>query len=210
MTDLHEPWEPLDSYPDESPQRHAPAAMLGRCVLGADSKEDCSTEGTNLQLNVRDDTTRRDIVEDGTTGCVAHSVDLGDYVTARIRLGATPDAVVGSVHAVSEDDVLLVGSPSGSRLARTRRVPARRSEWSVPSNSFPTWRRLRENHGQTTFIGKILIVEREAFPERGAAVLTRDTVGFRAASRRATRPVPMEVSCRRNDPSPNCLLHMVG
>ncbi|MFI1834151.1 hypothetical protein [Streptomyces olivaceoviridis] len=132
-------------------QRHAPAAMLGRCVLGADSKEDCSTE----------------------------------------------------------DDVLLMGSPSGSRLARTHRVPARRSEWSVPSNSFPTWRRLRENHGQTTFIGKILIVEREAFPERGVAVLTRDTVGFRAASRRATRPVPMEVSCRRNDPSPNRLLHMV-
>lgn len=133
-------------------RRHAPAAMLGRCVLGADSKGGCSTE----------------------------------------------------------DDVLLVGSPSGSRLARTRRVPARRSEWSVPSNSFPTWRRLRENHGQTTFIGKILIVEREAFPERGVAVLTRDTVGFRAASRRATRPVPMEVSCRRNDPSPNRLLHMVG
>ncbi|ALP00081.1 hypothetical protein SHL15_9162 [Streptomyces hygroscopicus subsp. limoneus] len=112
MTDLHEPWEPLDSYPDESPpprqcgdvnlagllsiaddlarglatlkirvrphdpktslvspekarenaakevdrllgtavhfRRHAPAAMLGRCILGADSKGDCSTEGTNL------------------------------------------------------------------------------------------------------------------------------------------------------------------
>ncbi|MGW3465862.1 hypothetical protein ACWDE9_42775, partial [Streptomyces olivaceoviridis] len=122
-------------------RRHAPAAMLGRCVLGADSTGDCSTEGANLQLNVWDDTARRDIVEDGTTGCVAHSVDLGDDVTARIRLGATPDAVVGSVHAVSEGGVLLVGSASGSRLARTHRVPARRSEWSVPGNSFPTWRR---------------------------------------------------------------------
>ncbi|MDP9616347.1 hypothetical protein JOF35_008685 [Streptomyces demainii] len=49
--------------------------MLGRCVLGADSKEDCSTEGADLQLNVWDDTTRRDIVEDGTTGCVAHTVE---------------------------------------------------------------------------------------------------------------------------------------
>ncbi|MGA4867135.1 hypothetical protein ACPB9J_31315 [Streptomyces lavendulocolor] len=63
-------------------QRHAHAAMLGRCVLGADSKEDCSTEGANLQLNVWDDTTRRDIVEDGTTGCVAHTVEAARRVMA--------------------------------------------------------------------------------------------------------------------------------
>ncbi|MEU1792130.1 hypothetical protein ABZ553_40910 [Streptomyces sparsogenes] len=139
MTDLHEPLEPLDSYPDELPpprqrgdvnivsllsmaddltkemsalhirakcsdpevaimpremvqenlekhavevlekvvylQRRAHAAMLGRCGLGADSKKDCSTEGANLQLNVWDDTTRRDIVEDGTTACVAHTAE---------------------------------------------------------------------------------------------------------------------------------------
>ncbi|MFD5000055.1 hypothetical protein [Streptomyces buecherae] len=139
MTDLHEPLEPLESYPDELPpprqrgdvnlvgllsvaddlarelsalkiraqphnpktslvspekarenlekaidrllgravylQRHAHAALLGRCVLGADSKEDCSTEGARLQLNVWDDTTRRDIVEDGTTGCVTHTIE---------------------------------------------------------------------------------------------------------------------------------------
>ncbi|MFF0088272.1 hypothetical protein ACFYR1_53215 [Streptomyces canus] len=56
-------------------QRHAHAAMLGRCVLGADSKEDCSTEGANLQLNVWNDKTRRDIVEEGTTGCVTHTVE---------------------------------------------------------------------------------------------------------------------------------------
>ncbi|MFD8820983.1 hypothetical protein ACFV1C_01195 [Streptomyces sp. NPDC059605] len=138
MTDLHEPLEPLESYPDELPpscqrgdvnlvgllsladdlardlaalkigvqshdstslvssekareytekevdrllgtavyfQRHAHAVLLGRCVLGADSKEDCSTKGANLQLNVWDDKTRRDIVEDGTTGCVVHTVE---------------------------------------------------------------------------------------------------------------------------------------
>ncbi|MFF4531625.1 hypothetical protein ACFY1P_20430 [Streptomyces sp. NPDC001407] len=150
MTDLHEPLEPLDSYPDELPpprqrgdvnlvgllsvaddlarslsalkirvqpynpkaaivspqkaqenlerevdrllekavylQRHAHAAMLGRCVLGADSKEDCSTEGAYLQLNVWDDHTRRDIVEDGTTGCVAHIVE------AARRTMADPDS----------------------------------------------------------------------------------------------------------------------
>lgn len=63
-------------------QRHAHAALLGRCVLDADSKEDCSTEGANLQLNVWDDTTRRDIVEDGPTGCVAHTVEAAHRVMA--------------------------------------------------------------------------------------------------------------------------------
>ncbi len=45
--------------------------MRARCGL----EEDCSTEGANLQLNVWDDRTRRDVVEDGTTGCVAHTVE---------------------------------------------------------------------------------------------------------------------------------------
>lgn len=160
MTDLHEPLEPLENYPDELPpprqrgdvnlvgllsiaddlasslaalkirvqprdrknpfvspeqarentekevdrllgtavyfQRHAHAAMLGRCVLGADSKEDCSAEGANLQLNVWDDTTRRDIVEDGTTGCVAHTVEaarraMADPASRKILLAFVRD-----------------------------------------------------------------------------------------------------------------------
>ncbi|MGW2584874.1 hypothetical protein ACWCYZ_26715 [Streptomyces virginiae] len=78
-------------------QRHAHAALLGRCVLGADSKEDCSTEGANLQLNVWDDTTRRDIVEDGTTGCVAHTVEaarrtMADPASRKIVLAFVRDS----------------------------------------------------------------------------------------------------------------------
>ncbi|MCZ1012690.1 hypothetical protein [Streptomyces lydicus] len=160
MTDLHEPLEPLDSYPDELPpprqrgdvnlvgllsvaddlarslsalkirmqphnpktslvspekarentekevdrllgkavylQRHAHAAMLGRCVLGADSKQDCSTEGAHLQLNIWDDTTRRDIVQDGTTGCVAHTAEaahraMADPASRKILLAFARD-----------------------------------------------------------------------------------------------------------------------
>ncbi|WP_411139031.1 hypothetical protein [Streptomyces sp. C10] len=160
MTNLHEPLEPLDSYPDELPpprqrgdvnlvgllsvaddlarslsalkirmqphnpktslvspekarentekevdrllgkavylQRHAHAAMLGRCVLGADSKQDCSTEGAHLQLNIWDDTTRRDIVEDGTTGCVSHTVEaarraMADPASRKILLAFARD-----------------------------------------------------------------------------------------------------------------------
>jgi hypothetical protein len=43
--------------------------------------------------------------------------DLGDDVDARIRLGALADAVVGSVHAVTEDGRMVVASASGSQLA---------------------------------------------------------------------------------------------
>ncbi|MFE5028167.1 LUD domain-containing protein [Streptomyces sp. NPDC056656] len=120
--------------------------------------------------------------------------DLGDDVAARIRLGATPDVVVGSVHAVSEDGVLLVGSASGSQLAPYA-SGARKAIWVVGAqkivpdvatglrrirdHSLPKeWRRLYENYGQTSFIGKILILEREAFPERGVVVLVRDSMGF--------------------------------
>ncbi|MFD9466185.1 hypothetical protein [Streptomyces sp. NPDC060027] len=176
MTDLHEPLEPLDSYPDELPpprqrgdvnlvgllsvaddlarslsslkirvqpynpktslvspekarenlekevdrlleksdylQRHAHAAMLGRCVLGADSKEDCSTEGARLQLNVWDDTTRREIVEDGTTGCVTHTVGaarrtMADPASHKILLAFVHDdegAAVSRALGLGPDD----------------------------------------------------------------------------------------------------------
>ncbi|MEV8347111.1 hypothetical protein [Streptomyces niveus] len=169
MTDLHEPLEPLHSYPDELPpprrrdvnlvsllsvaddlarslsalkirvqphdpktslvspekarentekevhrllgtavylQRHAHAAMLGRCVLGAGSKEDCSTEGATLQLNVWDERTRRDIVEDGTTGCVAHTVEaahrtIADPASRKILLAfAATDEGTAVSHAL--------------------------------------------------------------------------------------------------------------
>ncbi|GGV50536.1 hypothetical protein GCM10010293_61650 [Streptomyces griseoflavus] len=77
-------------------QRHAHAALLGRCVLGADFKEGCSTEGASLQLNVWDDTTRRDVVEDGTTGCVTHTVEaarraMADPASRKILLAFVRD-----------------------------------------------------------------------------------------------------------------------
>ncbi len=49
--------------------------------------------------------------------------ELEGDVLAQIRLGATPEVVVGSVHAVTEDGVMLIASASGS--ARTRRAPGR-------------------------------------------------------------------------------------
>jgi len=48
----------------------------------------------------------------------------------QIRLGATPDVVVGSVHAVTEEGQLVVGSASGSQLAPYA-SGARKAIWVV-------------------------------------------------------------------------------
>lgn len=120
--------------------------------------------------------------------------DLSGDVEAQIRLGATPDVAIGSVHAVTEDGYLLAASASGSQLAPYA-SGARRVIWVVGAQKvvpdLPTglrrirtyslpreWRRVQNLAGQTSFIGKILILEREAFPERGTVILVREAIGF--------------------------------
>ncbi len=120
--------------------------------------------------------------------------DLGTDMVARLRLGATPDVVVGSVHALTEDGVLVAASASGSQLAPYA-SGARRAIWVVGAQkvvpdldtalrrvhtySMPLeWRRIHEATGRASFVGKVLIVEREAFPERGTVVLVREPIGF--------------------------------
>lgn len=115
-------------------------------------------------------------------------------VEGQIRLGATPDVVVGSVHAVTEDGLLLAASASGSQLAPYG-SGARKAIWVVGAQkvvpdeqtalrrlrtySLPMeWRRIQERYGQPSFIGRILIMEREAFPGRGTVVLVREPIGF--------------------------------
>jgi len=120
--------------------------------------------------------------------------DLGDDLYARIRLGATPDVVVGSVHAVTEEGHVLVASASGSQFAPYA-SGARRVVWVVGSqkivpdldtavrrartHSLPKeWRRMQELAGQQSFLAKMLIVEHEFLPERTTIVLVREPIGF--------------------------------
>src|SRR5262245_60936602 len=59
-----------------------------------------------------------DIEESGRYRSVRRRADeLGADFAAKVRLGAAPDVVVGSVHAVTEDGYLVVASASGSQLA---------------------------------------------------------------------------------------------
>jgi hypothetical protein len=135
-----------------------------------------------------------DIDESGRYRSVRADAGEDGDVHARIRLGTLPDVVVGSVHAVTEDGLLVVASASGSQLAPYA-SGARQAIWVVGAQkivpdldtalrrvhaySLPReWQRLHELNGHSSFIGKILIVEREALPDRTTVVLVREPIGF--------------------------------
>ncbi|MEV4267359.1 LUD domain-containing protein [Kribbella sp. NPDC049584] len=136
-----------------------------------------------------------DIEESGQFRSVRHRVaELGGDFTAQVKLGAAPDVVVGSVHAVTEDGYLVAASASGSQLSSyaagalsaiwvvgaQKVVPdletalRRVRTYSLPRED----ERLRQTRGRGSFIGKILIMEREALPDRGTVILVRESVGF--------------------------------
>lgn len=110
------------------------------------------------------------------------------------RLGASPDVVIGSVHAVTEQGHVLIASGTGSQLASyvygaqsviwivgTQKLVhdldqglRRIQEYCYPLEDART----REIFGQGTIIGKILIVQREITLGRVTMVLVKDHLGF--------------------------------
>lgn len=119
---------------------------------------------------------------------------LKSDVRAQISAGAAPDVVVGSVHAITEDGLMLAASASGSQLGPYG-AGAEQAFWVVGAQkvvpdletalrrirtySLPReTERLRTAVGMDSFIGKILIIEREAFAGRGTVVLVREPIGF--------------------------------
>lgn len=117
----------------------------------------------------------------------------GDRTGMR-KIGAAPDVVVGSVHAVTEQGEVIVGSGSGSQLGPyafgagnviwvvgvqklvgsleegLRRV----REYSLPLES----ERLLKVAGYPSSLNKILIVNKESVPDRVTVVLVNQALGF--------------------------------
>ena len=109
-------------------------------------------------------------------------------------LRASPDYVVGSVHAITEDGQLLIASASGSQLgpyawsagaviwvAGTQKLVAdldegmrRIEEYCYPLED----QRSRRAYGVPSSIRKVLIVNREDAPGRMTMVLVREKLGF--------------------------------
>lgn len=110
------------------------------------------------------------------------------------QLGAAPDYVVGSVHAVTEDGSLLIASASGSQLGPLasgagrvifviggQKIVAdlatglrRIAEYCFPLED----RRAREAYGVPSGVNNILVINRVITPGRITAVLVRESLGF--------------------------------
>jgi hypothetical protein len=110
------------------------------------------------------------------------------------RIGAAPDVVIGSAHALTEDGQIVVASASGSQLsayaagaskvflvigaqkivtdldAAIRRIETH----ALPLES----ERVMPLYHQPSVIGKLLVLRHEVVPHRTTVVLIREKIGF--------------------------------
>jgi hypothetical protein len=110
------------------------------------------------------------------------------------RLLATPEVIVGSVHAVTETGSLVVASGSGSQLPGYAGGAAR-VIWIVGAQKvvpdLPAALRRVEDHclpletartqkvyGWPSAISRLLILNAEPYPGRGTVLLLRQAIGF--------------------------------
>src|SRR6267378_4463157 len=110
------------------------------------------------------------------------------------RLGAAPDVMLGSVHAVTETGSLLAASMSGSQLGPyvsgagrvifvvgTQKIVADIEEGLLRINeyAFPLEdARAQVAYGIHSSVNKVLIINREATPGRITVVLADEVLGF--------------------------------
>lgn len=110
------------------------------------------------------------------------------------RLSATPDVVVGSVHAVTEEGQLVVGSATGSQLGpysagAGKAVFVVGAQKVVPNLELAMRRlrfysyplediRARKAYGMPSTLAKILIINSDFPLGRSTVVLIREAIGF--------------------------------
>jgi hypothetical protein len=137
-----------------------------------------------------------DINRSGRFNAIRPQLEKLDRSTQRAemrRLSASPDVVVGSVHAVTEDGSLVAASASGSQLGPYS-GGAGRVIWVVGSQkvvpdidtamrrvqyySYPKEDiRAREKYGMPSALLKVLTINGD-WPGRSTVVLVREPVGF--------------------------------
>jgi LUD domain len=110
------------------------------------------------------------------------------------RLGAAPDVMLGSVHAVTETGSLLAASMSGSQLGPyasgagrvilvvgTQKIVADVEEGLLRIHEY-AWRledaRAQAAYGIRSAVNKVLIINREITPGRITVVLVDEVLGF--------------------------------
>ncbi|TDE20932.1 LUD domain-containing protein [Actinomadura sp. 6K520] len=110
------------------------------------------------------------------------------------RLGAAPDVIVGSVHAVTETGSLVIASGSGSQLPGYAGGAAR-AIWVVGAQKVvpdldTALRRVEDHclpletartqaaHGWPSAVNRLLVLNAEPRPGRGTVLLLREAIGF--------------------------------
>lgn len=139
----------------------------------------------------------KDVAESGKFNSVRKKLDTMDWKTqgAEMRkLGAVPEWVVGSVHAVTEDGKVLVASATGSQLPAYS-YAAGRVIWVVGAqkiaknldegitriyeHTLPLEdARARKVYGVGSGVNKLLIVNKEFAPGRITVILVKEKLGF--------------------------------
>ncbi len=142
-------------------------------------------------------------------GIAKHVDESGQYDSVRVRLsrfdrsthgrhmnkmGAVPEVIIGSVHALTETGSALIASGTGSQLAPYS-AGAARVIWVVGSQKIvPTLeeglRRVEEYSlrlederamrvwGRHSLVGKLLLVNHETTPGRITIVIVKENLGF--------------------------------
>lgn len=111
-----------------------------------------------------------------------------------IKMGAVPEYMIGSVHAVTEDGSVVVASKTGSQLAGYVAAAAN-VIWvvgaqKIVSNLDEAMRRVEEYslpledaralqaYGVNSNISKLLIIHKEENPKRTTMIIVKDQLGF--------------------------------
>jgi L-lactate utilization protein LutC len=142
------------------------------------------TLGIPAEINARYDSIRAKLA----------TMDRQTQWPEMVKLGAVPEYIIGSVHAVTEDGSVVVASMSGSQLAPYA-ASAAHVIWIVGAQKIvPTledaMKRVQEytypledEHalqtlGVNSSINKILIINKEIMPERTTMIIVKEELGF--------------------------------
>lgn len=152
-----------------------------------------SSSTTLIQLDLLDEIDR----EGGRYNSVRVKLNGMDRATQgreMQKLGATPEYIVGSVHAVSETGSVIVASSSGSQIGpyastaakvvwivgAQKIVPTleeglnRIEEYSLPLED----ERAQKAYGAHSSVNKLLVINREMNPNRTTMIIVKENLGF--------------------------------
>ncbi len=139
----------------------------------------------------------KDLNESGNYDSIRNKFSKMDRNTQKkemAKLGATPDWVVGSVHAVTEDGKVIIASASGSQIPPYS-YGAQHVVWVVGTHKLVKdldqgLKRLYEHtlpleseramkvYGTPSTVAKILMMNKETVKGRITMILTKEVLGF--------------------------------